>query len=388
MSDRYDFFFRQKVTEAELDGAFNALELADQNLVVDADLVGVHFGLAVAEQGIPNLTVAVSSGGAYDATGRRIRAVSGQTVDLSADYNGISTAVPTSGYERWLSIFIGFTRTLSDPRTDGNSLTVYFARAEAFVFRVVAGPEASAGTAARPALDSARILLADVLLANGATAVHTADISVSRRQDIFNINGVRKGRTKEAVTELAAQLLSHINSSVAHAASSITFAGAGTWADGSTNPASDVETQLDAMIDDLGGSSGTSKLGSGGGAGSYFFTMTPGILYDQLVQIAQYIDNGPLGLSSTVLTSNTTLSSHRQVYCDSSGGAFTITLPTPSPGRVIYIKDTKGSFTANPVTLAPSSGIIKIEGIAANRDLAANWGAYRVHSDGTDWYID
>ncbi|TMQ08638.1 MAG: hypothetical protein E6J90_39990 [Deltaproteobacteria bacterium] len=41
MANRNDFFFRERVTEAELDSAFADLEDADHNLAADLGFVGV-----------------------------------------------------------------------------------------------------------------------------------------------------------------------------------------------------------------------------------------------------------------------------------------------------------------------------------------------------------
>jgi len=41
MSDRLDFFFRQRVTEAELDLAFELLEKADRDLAADLGIFGI-----------------------------------------------------------------------------------------------------------------------------------------------------------------------------------------------------------------------------------------------------------------------------------------------------------------------------------------------------------
>lgn len=66
---------------------------------------------------------------------------------------------------------------------------------------------------------------------------------------------------------VAAALLAHISdASGAHAASAISYAGDGTWADGTTNPAGNVETQLDKVIGDLGTGDGAGKIQYNGGA--------------------------------------------------------------------------------------------------------------------------
>jgi hypothetical protein len=394
--DRLDYYFRQKVTEAELDDGFAKAEAADWNMVVDADLTGIHYGLACSEQAVPNMTVLMTAGAAYDATGRRIRIPANQNVNCAADYNGISTTVANPGNERWLSIFVGFGRNLTDARTDGNGATVYFSRAETFETRVVAGVEAASGLATRPSLDAARILVADVLLINGQTSVLNADISTTRRQDTFvaatSPLSLRKGRAKEAVSELLSLLASHVNSATAHGGASLSYGGGGAWADGTTNPATTVEGQLDKIVSDLASAGGAAKVYADASAASYHFGLAAGTLASQLDALRAYVDAGPLGTTSSAINANTTLTTERQVYADTSGGAVTLVLPAPTAGRVIFIKDVKGTFGTNALTVEPhdlaGANVVKIEGVAAARTLIADWGSYRFHSDGTDWFID
>ena len=72
MSDRKDYYFRQKVTEGELDGGFDDLERASRSMIQDLGLIGVSYGLAISQAAVPNLTVVVSGpGAAYDQTGQR-----------------------------------------------------------------------------------------------------------------------------------------------------------------------------------------------------------------------------------------------------------------------------------------------------------------------------
>jgi hypothetical protein len=68
--------------------------------------------------------------------------------------------------------------------------------------------------------------------------------------------GPQQGGAGNASGALAAALLAHItDASGAHAASAISYAGDGTWADGTTNPASTVETQLDKIMGHSAGKS-------------------------------------------------------------------------------------------------------------------------------------
>jgi hypothetical protein len=79
--------------------------------------------------------------------------------------------------------------------------------------------------------------------------------------------GPQQGGAGNASGALAAALLAHItDASGAHAASAISYAGDGTWADGTTNPASTVETQLDKIIGDLGSGDGAGKIRYDGGS--------------------------------------------------------------------------------------------------------------------------
>ena len=128
MADRTDFHFRQKVTEAELDLAFELLEKADRNLAADIGVYGIISGAEPTPHSpVPDLTIDLTAPGrAYDNLGQRIFFGTGQVVDCAVDFAGIPTEVPSAGQERWLGIFLKFDRLLSDPRTDGNSQQVFF----------------------------------------------------------------------------------------------------------------------------------------------------------------------------------------------------------------------------------------------------------------------
>lgn len=64
MSTRKNFFFRQRVTEAELDAAFDDLEQADHDLAADLGFVGVLANAVVSPHApVSNLTVDVSGPG-------------------------------------------------------------------------------------------------------------------------------------------------------------------------------------------------------------------------------------------------------------------------------------------------------------------------------------
>lgn len=94
-------------------------------------------------------------------------------------------------------------------------------------------------------------------------------------------------------------------------------------------------------------------------------------------------------IATTTKTANYTIAiGDHIIFADSSGGAFNLTLPSPSTvtGHEFIIKDSTGSFGTNNVTLVRFASE-KIEGLAASRVLTANWGCYRVFSNGTDWFL-
>jgi hypothetical protein len=56
MADRFDFYFRQRATEAEIDLAFAMLEKADRDLAADLNIYGIVSGAAFfAPRGIPRV---------------------------------------------------------------------------------------------------------------------------------------------------------------------------------------------------------------------------------------------------------------------------------------------------------------------------------------------
>jgi hypothetical protein len=88
----------------------------------------------------------------------------------------------------------------------------------------------------------------------------------------------------------------------------------------------------------------------------------------------------------------TILSTDSVIFVDTSGGAFTLTLPAPSSvststtTKEFTIIDTKGTLNTNNITLAPSSSE-KISGLAASKLLETDWGYYKVTTNNTDWFL-
>lgn len=275
MANRKDFFFRERVTEAELDSAFADLEDADHNLATDLGFVGVLANAVVSPHApVPNLTVDISGPGiALDQQGQRIFFSALQNANVAQDDNAVSTEVSAVGKEKIVSIFIKFDRVLSDPRVDGTSLTVFFRRDESFRFSVAQGAEAAAGQAVPPDLRSDAILLADVTRRFGQAQIGAGDISIQRRQDAFTLSGaprsVRGGQTKEALSDLLGFYNAHVDGTAdRHPAAAIDYAGGNAaWADGGENPATSVEAQIDKIIADLAATGGAAKIGAAATSG-------------------------------------------------------------------------------------------------------------------------
>jgi hypothetical protein len=266
---RYDFYFRQKVTEGELDEAFDAVEAAISQLLSDFSYAGVSANLEVVEnQPSPTMAVLVTGPGiAYDQDGNRIFVPSTQTLNCAVDENNVNTVVNTPGRSRVLSIFAEFDRTLTDPRIDGNNNTVYYDRAESFALNVVQGAEFITGDpGVYPALRPDQVLLADIIIDYNQTSILDADIDmVARRQLLIQIpGGVIGGLDINAATpnDALEQILDAFNQHISgagydHNAADLQYGGGGTWANGGTNPATTVELQLDKIISDLASASGT-----------------------------------------------------------------------------------------------------------------------------------
>lgn len=312
MANRLDYYFKQRVTEAELDLGFSYLEQADRYILADLGILGIVKNMAVVQHSpTPDLTVDVGDGSgesvAIDAYGQRVAfGAVAQNVDLSVDENSVSTAVASPGNSKIISLFVQFDRVLTDPRVDGNSLTVYFDRAESFKFVVVQGAEAVSPTP--PALITGSILIADVTRIFGQTSFVTGDIDTSSRVQLpFKTNTMVAAKS---LAEAFQQLEDAINavSGGSFNASAINYGGGSSWNDGDTNGAATVEATLDNIFSDLSSTAGSDKIG----AAAYtptptsFVDLDAGSIQDQLRTLAD-------GLSGSVQAANIT-------YAGNTGG--------------------------------------------------------------------
>ena len=187
--NKYETYFGQVVTDDELNEIFNSYAEAIESFVEDFGFVGIAVGADVTQNSSPNLTVNVSGPAiVYDQTGHRISFGPTINVNVAADEVNVATAVVSSGNSKWLSIFVKYIETPSDPRVDDLGATVFFRKLAGYEIHVVQGAESSASPT-RPALRGDQILLADVQLSYGQVSVATGNISNSRAQVIYNFPG-------------------------------------------------------------------------------------------------------------------------------------------------------------------------------------------------------
>lgn len=118
-----------------------------------------------------------------------------------------------------------------------------------------------------------------------------------------------------------------------------------------------------------------------------FIKAIGGTLTDDRVYTFQDV-SGTVSLNPTVstITSNTTAVDNTIYLIDTSGGVFNLTLPTPSSGVMIRLKDTKGTCQANPLTIVRNASE-SIEGQAASYTFQSNWGSLMLIADGTNWFF-
>lgn len=187
MSDRRDFYFEQVVTEAEMDEAFNDLEVADRALVIDNGNWGIlvpsgySTSLQVTESAVPAEIIDIKAGICYDQLGQRIEIPTTiNNFDASKDYLGVATAVAGSGKEKYLAVFARFARALSDPRIDGGGTTIQYDRLESYSIEIHQGTEAAIGTATKVSHPgSGYVLLADIIRTYGDSTIDNSDIDMA-----------------------------------------------------------------------------------------------------------------------------------------------------------------------------------------------------------------
>lgn len=271
------------------------------NLAADLRIYGVvSGGVPSPHSPVPDLSIDFTAPArAYDNLGQRLFFGTGQTLDCAVDLSGIPTDVSSAGNERWLGVFLRFTRLLSDPRTDGNSQQVFFRRDESFELVVRQAAEGPAGAAPRLALQSDELLLCDVRRRPGQTQIVNADLDTTRRQAFVFVQGSSVGITtgtwntlaptsptvQAALDEVDAQLTGHFAGAThRHAAGAIDFAPHGFVA------ANTVQGAVNELVDDLAAATGAGQIGAGGVPGNPS-PLAPGTVATQLSGLLGLLNN-------------------------------------------------------------------------------------------------
>jgi hypothetical protein len=299
VAGRLDFYFRQRVTEAELDLAFELLEKADRDFASDIGIFGVVSGGAPApHEPVADLSIDLTGPlRAYDAAGQRVFVGVGQTINCATDSAGLPTDVASAANERWVSVFVRFRRALSDPRTDGNSQQVFFRRDESFEFVVRQAPVGPIGSASRVDLVEDEVLVCDVKRRAGQVQIVASDIDTTRRQAFVLVRGSSIGiepglwstlapaapDVQAALDAVDDELTGHFAGSTRrHPASDIDLTPHGLVTSG------DVQAGVEELVDKLtataDAASGTSRIGADGLAGTPV-ALGPGTARSQLATL-------------------------------------------------------------------------------------------------------
>jgi len=336
---RKDFYTGQKVTEAELDGAFNDAEVSINQCWSDQTMSGVISGFNVTEAGSPNLTVDVAAGVARSSSGERIRSAGTINVDCAFDRDGNPTTVNGLGNSRILSVIAFFDRTLSDPRTDAFSSTVYFVRGESLSVEIVQGSEALIPVA--PSIPAGGVRLGNVVLIPSQTAIHSSDITITTpvKQWMFTHGAAGPvsaavGTSKACFTVIYDALNQFLSGNAYNIDSAnVVYSSTGAWADSSDLAALDVKAALDEIVSDLAsiasGQSGIAKIGCDQDTSSPT-TLSAGPLRARLSDMRQAInlyytgsgnwkDGTPLAASSIEAALDSVVSSLASTTTSSSG---------------------------------------------------------------------
>lgn len=97
---------------------------------------------------------------------------------------------------------------------------------------------------------------------------------------------------------------------------------------------------------------------------------------------------GSIAYTTRTTTSNLTIDTTTTdylIYVDTSSSPVTITLPAPTNGRFVILKDAKSTWATNNLTVA-RHGSEKIDNVAASLTVSVSNYMVLVASDGTNWF--
>ncbi len=190
--NKRDWFFLQNISQAEMDDIFDDVEAFVESRRKARAGFGIEIGATVTLSSFATPVITINPGAFTDKNGKHLRLVGSTVQDIDTATGGASTVVAGGGNERYVSVFFRIGPILSDPRTDGNGVSVDFIQddglneddsvaGEGKLF-VTVGAEAGAGSAVRPPLDADAVLVADFLRTNGSTVVTTDIVRTEYQQ--------------------------------------------------------------------------------------------------------------------------------------------------------------------------------------------------------------
>lgn len=132
----------------------------------------------------------------------------------------------------------------------------------------------------------------------------------------------------------------------------------------------------------------TTPTGTVSSAENFRVASTGVTLGPQSASTAIHQINGGINRTTRTITANLTVDTTTTddiIYCNAAG-AITVTLPTPTTGRVLTIKDISGTATTNNITIARHAAE-NIEGLASSYVIQVSYETVIISSDGTNWWI-
>ena len=295
--NKHDYYFKQLLTEAELDEGFDKVEEAILDQQAKSGVSGIVSGLVVSPHApTPDLSVDISAGTAYDNQGRRIVNNTLFVLDCTKDYQNQPVTLGV-GQEVWLLIVAEYEIDLDTPRTDGLSNTVYFDKSDSCIFKVIKGIAANIGLAVKPNPAANQVLLADVKRTHGDNDISSLDIlttsGVGRTAQAFYLtnagNTLRRYNVKDAIYDILG-MLSVISGS------GVTFSGTTYWHDDNVLPglsSTNVQNAINEIVNDLAvtsGNGGADKIGIAAISDSPH-SLIAGSVYDDFVSLLGIVNN-------------------------------------------------------------------------------------------------
>ncbi len=129
---------------------------------------------------------------------------------------------------------------------------------------------------------------------------------------------------------------------------------------------------------------GTVTLGDSGDT----FTIPSGATITNSGTANGFGADGAVNWQTSIKTATFTAVNQEGYFCNTSGGAFTVNLPSGSAGNIIAIKDYTGTFQTNNLTITPN-GSDKIDGTNANATISTeNAAIVLVFADSTRGWLN